>query len=125
MKTLFWIPVIILLMSFSCVNSENPGEADLSVLKLLEEEINSLSESVPCTNSSEWKFTAMGSKACGGPLRYLAYHQSVEKRFLELVDQYTFQQQEYNRKTNAVSDCMLVATPRAVTCEGGKPILVY
>lgn len=107
------------------MDSEDIRKSDLSVLEVLEQEIVILSESVPCTNSSEWKFTPMGSKACGGPTRYIAYHQSVEKKFLELVDQYTFQQQEYNRKNNVVSDCMLVAPPRSVTCEGNKPILVF
>lgn len=125
MKTLIWIPVIVLLMSFSCVDTEDQRRSDLGVLELLEEEIIALSESVSCTNSNEWKFTAMGSKACGGPTRYIAYHQSVERKFLELVDQYTFRQQEYNRRNNVFSDCMLVASPRSVSCEGGKPILVY
>lgn len=125
MKTLIWIPVLILLMSFSCVDTEDQRRSDLGVLELLEKEIVALSESVSCTNSNEWKFTEMGSKACGGPTRYIAYHQSVERKFLELVDQYTFQQQEYNRRNNVMSDCMLVAAPRSVTCEGGKPILVY
>ncbi|MBC6366949.1 hypothetical protein [Algoriphagus sp. AK58] len=124
MKTLIWIPVVFL-MSFSCMDSEDVNNSDLGQLELLEKEIIALSESVPCTNSTEWKFTPMGSKSCGGPLRYIAFHQSVEKRFLELVDQYTFQQQEYNRRNNAISDCMLVGAPRAVTCEGGKPIFVY
>jgi hypothetical protein len=125
MKTLFWIPVIIVLMSFSCIDPEDQQREDLKIIELLEQEIITLSESVSCTNSDEWKFIPMGSKACGGPIRYIAYHQSVERRFLELVDQYTFQQQEYNRKNNVVSDCMLVEVPRAVTCEGGKPILVF
>jgi hypothetical protein len=94
-------------------------------LEELGKEIQALSESVPCTNSSEWRFTPMGSKACGGPIKYIAYHQSIEKKFLDLVTQYTKLQAEYNQKNNVISDCMLVAPPRAVTCEGNKPILSY
>jgi hypothetical protein len=66
----------------------------------------------------------MGSKACGGPIRYIAFHQSVEKEFLALVDRFTVEQQAFNLRNNVVSDCMLIAAPRTVTCEGGKPILV-
>ena len=123
MKNLVWIPLILLLFGFSCEDSENP-KTDLDLVQL-EKEIISLSESVSCTNSGEWKFTPMGSKACGGPVRYIAYHQSVEKQFLALVELYTQQQKEYNVKNNVVSDCMMALEPRLVTCEAGKPILVF
>ena len=88
-------------------------------------EIIQLSESVPCTNASEWKFTPMGSKACGGPSRYIAYHQSVEREFLDLVERFTTAQKTYNETNNVVSDCMLVGPPRTIQCEGNKAILVY
>jgi hypothetical protein len=123
MKNLLWISLFLLLVSFSCQDSENIlTNQDLIEL---EREIIALSESVTCTNSAEWKFTPMGSKACGGPMRYIAYHQSLEKKFLELVDQYTIQQEEYNRRNNVVSDCMLALPPKSVTCEGGRPILTF
>ena len=123
MKNLLWISLFLLLVSFSCEDSENIlTNQDLIEL---EREIIALSESVACTNSAEWKFTPMGSKACGGPMRYIAYHQSLEKKFLELVDQYTVQQEEYNRRNNVVSDCMLALPPKSVTCEGGRPIFTF
>jgi hypothetical protein len=112
-------------MSFSCEDSQDILVVNLEQLKELENQIIALSESVPCTNSSEWKFTPMGSKACGGPVKYIAYHQSIESDFLDLVDKYTLQQDQYNRKNDVVSDCMLIAAPQTVTCEGNKPILVY
>ena len=124
MKNLIYLILSLLLVSFSCMDSEEIRKEDLGLLELLEQEIILISESVPCTNSTEWKFTPMGSKACGGPVKYIAYHQSVEKKFLELVDQYTFQQQEYNRKNNVVSDCALVTAPRNIICEGRKAFLV-
>jgi len=88
-------------------------------------EIIRLSESVPCTNASEWKFTPMGNKACGGPARYIAYHQSVEREFLDLVERFTPLQKAYNEKNNVISDCLLVGPPRTIQCDGGKAILVY
>ena len=122
MKNLLWIFLFLLTVSFSCEDSENiMTNQDLIEL---EREIIALSESVTCTNSAEWKFTPMGSKACGGPIRYIAFHQSVEKEFLALVDRFTVEQQAFNLRNNVVSDCMLIAAPRTVTCEGGKPVLV-
>jgi hypothetical protein len=88
-------------------------------------EIIRLAESVPCTNASEWKFTPMGSKACGGPARYIAYHQSVERELLDLVERFNLLQKAYNEKNNVISDCMLVGPPRTVQCEANKAILVY
>jgi hypothetical protein len=88
-------------------------------------EIIRLAESVPCTNASEWKFTPMGSKACGGPARYIAYHQSVERELLDLVKRFNSLQKAYNEKNNVISDCMLVGPPRTVQCEANKAILVY
>jgi hypothetical protein len=88
-------------------------------------EIIRLSESVPCSNASEWKFTPMGNKACGGPARYIAYHQSVEREFLDLVERFTPLQKAYNEKNNVISDCLLVGPPRTIQCDGGKAILVY
>jgi hypothetical protein len=125
MKNLIWVPLIIFLMSFSCEDSQDILVVDLDQLEELENQIVTLSESIACTNSEEWKFTPMGSKACGGPVRYIAYHQSIENDFLKLVEEYTFQQDQFNRANNIVSDCMLIVSPRTVTCEGNKPVLVY
>jgi hypothetical protein len=88
-------------------------------------EIIRIAESVPCTNASEWKFTPMGNKACGGPARYIAYHQSVEREILDLVNRFTALQKAYNEKNNVISDCLLVGPPRTIQCEANKAILVY
>lgn len=124
MKNLIWIPLLLLMVSFSCEDTSDKTYT-LDQLEELGKEIQALSESVSCTNSSEWRFTPMGSKACGGPIKYIAYHQSIEEKFLDLVTQYTKLQAEYNQKNNVISDCMLVAPPRSVTCEGNKPIFSY
>ena len=120
MKNILWIGIAFLLFSFSC-EREDQLATDLDSL---EAQIIRLSESVSCTNSSEWKFTAMGAKPCGGPARYIAYHQSVEKDFLELVNRYTEKQKAYNQKTGAISDCAIVNPPRNIICEGGKAFFV-
>ncbi len=94
-------------------------------LRSAQAEIILLAESGPCTNASEWKFTPMGNKACGGPARYIAYHQSVEREILDLVNRFTALQKAYNEKNNVISDCLLVGPPRTIQCEANKAILVY
>ncbi|MFM7628254.1 MAG: hypothetical protein ACKO44_01935 [Algoriphagus sp.] len=111
---------------FSCEwASDEPLQASYEELLSQQQEIIKLSESVSCTNSSDWKITPMGSKACGGPSRYIAYHVSVEKDFLDLVNRYTALEKAYNEKNNVISDCMMVVAPKSVTCEGNKPVLVF
>lgn len=117
---------LISLLVVSCeLASNEPLVITAEELLKQQTEIIQLSESVNCTNASEWKFTPMGNKACGGPARYIAYHQSVEREFLDLVERFTELQKAYNEQNNAVSDCMLVGPPRTIQCEGNKAVLVY
>jgi hypothetical protein len=117
---------LIALLVFSCELAINePLLVSEEELINAQAEIIRLAESVPCTNASEWKFTPMGNKACGGPARYIAYHQSVEREFLDLVERFTPLQKAYNEKNNVLSDCLLVGPPRTIQCEANKAILVY
>lgn len=110
----------------SCELSEDSSKTyQLEEIEELHTEIVALSVSIPCSNPSEWTFAPMGSKACGGPTLYIAYHKSVSEEFLDLVEQYTKLQAEYNQKHNVISDCALLVAPKSVTCEGGKSVLVY
>jgi hypothetical protein len=117
---------LIALFVASCERATNePLLVSEEELIIAQAEIIRLAESVPCTNASEWKFTQMGSKACGGPARYMAYHQSVERELLDLVENFTSLQKAYNEQNDVVSDCMLVGPPRTVQCEANKAVLVY
>ena len=124
MKQIAIFLLAVLLASCELATTE-PLLVSYEELITAQEEITKLSQSVPCTNASEWKFTPMGSKACGGPASFIAYHQSVEREFLDLVERFTRLQKEYNEKNNVLSDCLLVGPPRTIQCEGGKAILVY
>lgn len=120
---------VILLMLFilgcESVDSENPVVYP-TVMQEVYKEMVSLSESQTCSDSEEWLFTAYGSKACGGPIGYIAYSKKIDQNyFLGLVDRFTELQAEYNRKTGAVSDCALAVRPTRVTCENGKPKFIY
>ncbi|MBN3582737.1 hypothetical protein JYB64_10115 [Algoriphagus aestuarii] len=119
------IPLLLIVSSCQLFESEQK-ENGLSELDELYAKIISLSESKTCTDSSEWKFTAIGKKACGGPIGYIAYSKGInEENFLDLVDQYTKLQEEYNEKNGAISDCSLEAPPSGISCENGKPVFFY
>jgi hypothetical protein len=117
---------LISLFVISCeLSTTEPLVITAEELVAAQAEIIRLAESVPCTNASEWKFTPMGNKACGGPARYIAYHQSVERELLDLVEQFTLAQKAYNETNNVLSDCLLVGPPRTIQCEANKAVLVY
>lgn len=119
--------LFLFLFSFGCdsVDSENPVVYP-SDMQIVYKEMVSLSESETCSNSGDWLFTPYGSKACGGPIGYIAYSKNIDQiYFLGLVDRFTQLQDEYNQKTGAVSDCALAIRPTGVTCENGKPKFVY
>ena len=118
---------LISLLVVSCELATNEP-IDITAEELLKQqtEIIQLSESIPCTNASEWKTTRMGNKACGGPASYIAYHQSLEREFLDLVNRFNALEKEYIEKNNLISDCkMLVVPPVGVRCEKNKPVLIY
>lgn len=117
---------LIALFVLSCeLSTTEPIVITAEELLNYQTELIRLSESVACTNASEWKFTPMGSKACGGPTRYIAYHQTIEKEFLDLVERFTSLQKTYNEQNKVLSDCMFVGPPLSVECEANKAILVY
>jgi hypothetical protein len=124
MKRIAIFLIAVLVVSCELANNE-PLLVSEEELITTQAEIIRLAESVPCTNASEWKFTPMGNKACGGPARYLAYHQSVERELLDLVEQFTTAQKAYNERNNVLSDCLLVGPPRTIQCEANKAVLVY
>lgn len=129
-KTLLALSTIILL-AFACEDStgitdKTKREEDEQLLVQLYKEIEALSKSVSCTEADEWKFVAIGSKACGGPTGYMAYSTQInEEQFLEKVTYYTEQQKAFNTKWGIVSTCDIPAEPTDVICEDGKPVFVY
>lgn len=118
---------LLMFLAFGCesVDSENPVVYPTDMQKVYKEMV-SLSESETCSDSEDWLFTAYGSKACGGPIGYIAYSKKIDQNyFIGLVDRFTELQAEYNRKTGAVSDCALALRPTRVACENGKPKFIY
>jgi len=113
---------------FACSRSgvSDSQEEEAKQLEVQLNEIEKIAAPVPCTDPSEWKFTAIGAKACGGPAAYIAYHESIdEAAFLAKVEAYTNAQREFNKKWNIKSDSAITPEPSGVTCENGKPKLIY
>jgi len=139
MKTAYLIYVMAILGSAACSSDDadqtiapepleldGNQESDLGKLTALKEEITALAESVSCSGSDGWNITPMGSKACGGPQFYLAYHNSIDvNAFLRQVEIYKLTEEAFNGKWGIVSTCDLAPTPRSVECSNGSPVLVY
>ena len=93
-------------------------------MKNLIKEIDSIIATEICSDPNDWKFTAIGSKACGGPTSYIAYPIKLEAKILPKVIQFTSMQSDFNTKYSLMSDCAMVMPPVEIRCENGKAILV-
>lgn len=128
MKRLMYVLAAGMFLFTACSEGEmnDLQSQDEHELSLLYKKIIDLSNSETCTDEQEWKFTAIGSKACGGPTGYIPYSLKLDTaEFLDLVKQYTDGQKEYNIKYNIVSDCKMEMPPQTVQCREGKAELVY
>lgn len=127
MKRLMPLLFIAISIALSCEKSESKLQAvDKTTLEEMLKEIKGQVDTAICTDAKEWSFTALGSKACGGPQMYIAYPHSIDTTaFLDLVKQYTEAEDAYNKKHNIASDCMMVMPPSEVICKDGKPVLIY
>lgn len=105
---------------------ENSQDEDQKKIAAMYAELQQLSESVACINADEWYFTGIGSKACGGVNSYIAYSSKIDTvSFLSKAEKYTSAMADFNKKWGIISDCSLVLPPSKVTCEDGKPKLLY
>lgn len=124
--------VVIILLSIiglsACEKSstQDPQERDRKHLSEMLEDIHAIVDTVECVDESQWTFTPIGSKACGGPQSHLAYPLSIDTAaFMDQVRQYTEAEHDYNIAYKITSSCDVVAPPAEVTCEDGKPKLIY
>ncbi|MEG1667640.1 hypothetical protein [Chryseobacterium sp.] len=103
-------------------SSKKYDEANLDKLKsIIESEI----AKEKCTVASEWTFAPMGAKACGGPVSYIAYPKKIEASILRKIENYTQTMSDFNKKYGITSDCMMIAEPTGLRCQGEKAVLVY
>lgn len=89
-------------------------------------EIQILANSEQCIDSENWTFTAIGAKACGGPIGYIAYSLSIDvSSFLNKVEDYTKAQDRYNKKWGIISDCSVPEMPIGIECINEKTHFIY
>src|SRR5690606_3729960 len=110
-----------------CQKSQSTSRAiDEESLADLRKKIMEQVDTAICTDPSAWSFTALGSKACGGPQTYIAYPHSIDtEAFLQLVKKYNEAERAFNEKHGVISDCMMILPPDGIKCVDEKPVLVY
>lgn len=108
------------------VSRNTTCEEDQLTIENKLQEIIKLSESIPCTDASSWKFVSYGAKACGGPVGYIAYSTKLNvQNFLTKVNDLTKFQNEVNKKCNLVSDCTVPIEPKGIRSENNRPVFYY
>lgn len=78
-----------------------------------------------CSDASQWTFSPIGMKACGGPVSYLAFPKKHETEIRERIEDYNNRMSAFNKKYGIVSDCMMAAEPKGVKCQNEKAVLIY
>ena len=128
MRSFNYIGILFLFgFCFSCnENNDLMKEQESQNLNQMLSEIQTIANSKTCNNSSEWTFVSYGSKACGGPVGYIAYATIIDTDdFLKKIEEHRAAQKEFNKKWGIISDCSLPSQPSAVICENGKPVFRY
>lgn len=128
MKKMKFIGMIFLFGIFLSCNKEDElsQEQEGQNINQMFFEIESLVNAEFCNNSAEWTFTSYGSKACGGPVGFIAYPTNIDTEFfLEKVEEHRKAEEEFNQKWSITSDCSVPSQPSSVVCENGSPFFEY
>lgn len=128
MKKIHFIGLMLLTaICFSCDEADDKTqEQEAENLDQLFSEIESLASSESCEDATKWAFTSFGSKACGGPVGFIAYATTIDTvLFLERIESHRAAQQAFNQKWAIASDCSAPLEPTSVLCENGNPVFEY
>lgn len=132
MKKLGLIAFIVCMtcMAFTCENDEpeTTQEEDQAKLEIMYKEIIdlSLANTQSCTDSKDWDFVGIGSRACGGFQAYIVYSKKIDTtQFLSKVAKYTELSATYNKKWGVGSICSVEILPKKIECVDGKPKMIY
>ncbi len=107
------------------VKYEEQKESERLVLENEYKSIVALVSTTTCNDPLLWSFTAIGSKACGGPDGYIAFPKEIASSFVERVQKYNSEKENFNKRWSVISDCAYALPPSRVDCKDGKPELVY
>jgi len=128
MRKLILFSLILTLGIFSCNEDDSKATQDQEALILEAKfsEITEIAESISCEDLSRWTYTPYGSKACGGPMGYIAYSLDIDTtHFKQLIEEHQQAEADFNAKWGIISDCSIPESPSGVDCENGKAVLVY
>ena len=128
MKIIKIFGLFALLITIGSCNKDDglTQEQESQYLNELFSEIQNLSASISCENSTEWDFTSYGNKACGGSVGFIAYSINIDvELFLKKIEEHRISQQEFNKKWGIFSDCSVPPQPTGVICENGNPVFEY
>ncbi len=87
----------------------------------LQQQIEAEIRDAACSSDAQCHSLALGAKACGGPLRYLAWssQRSDAARLQALAEQLRRADEAGNAQQGRISDCRLVTDPGA-RCVAGR-----
>ena len=117
-----WIGFTLLLLLLCCSHSDECDEAlEWACLERMGDEIRALRGDPLCSDSTECRFIAFGSKPCGGPWRYLIYSVSTVDtvELARRVAEYNEFEWVLNRRYARGSDCRIVSQP-VLGCRDGR-----
>ncbi|SFU65480.1 hypothetical protein SAMN05216480_111130 [Pustulibacterium marinum] len=127
MKYRYLIMLCCISSLMSCTSDNNSTqEEDAQSLQEQYATLKAYGQTTTCTNAADWLYTPVGTKACGGPTSYLAFHMDIDTTvFFAMVDAYTEAEKDYNEKWGISSDCSITQEPTGIDCENDLPILLY
>jgi hypothetical protein len=95
--------------------------SDEAALKTMREQIVKAIGEARCVNLVHCRVLPLGARPCGGPSEYLAYSSTTGNR--EVLEakayEYSFLEEEVNRKQAAIGTCEALPAPR-VSCIDGR-----
>lgn len=113
--------ILTLFVCFSCSDDDASLTADqmFARMQAIDAEIDAML-STSCGSDGTCMATAYGSKACGGPVKYIVHSTNMDMiRFNSLVNEYNELNEQYNIATEAISDCSLPGKP-IIECVSGN-----
>ena len=128
-KTISRVGVFLLLLSlYHCGTTHSLPPQDFHSTKLnnMKAAIQELADSSICTNDTQCRSIAFGSKPCGGPRTYLVYSSSIDTaRLATLVEDYNKLEMRINQERGLISDCGFVTPPQVLRCSNNKCVAIY
>jgi|GEM_PF-320830 len=128
MKKILFLLLFLPLLINGCDNDELSKEEYKEMLDKELAELKVISQSLECTDATEWDFIEVGRSICGGPQVYLPYHSSVATNyFFQKIEAYNKASKYYVDKWYKDVACVLIylPPPTGIECVDGEAKLVF